>query len=400
MITIKFKENFAESFLIKRFISTPEKTDSPAVRAQYGTLSGICGILCNMLLFLLKIVIGVISNSAAVISDAFNNLSDCANCIVTLLGCRIASKPADKAHPYGHGRAEYLAALIISAAIFTMGLILFKNSAERIFFAQSVNISVISVIILAVSVIIKLMMYRFNRILSGRISSSVLLAAAKDSLSDAVSTLTVLISAVLSNFIDFPFDGIAGAAVSVFIIKTGLDIIRAIVDELIGKAASPELIHRIRTIVMSEQRALGVHDIMIHTYGPAKSIGSCHVEFDSSDSFAEVHEHADNIERKIKQILNIDMSVHMDPVAVNDALTERCRRSLSRAIENIDRRLSFHDFRIASHGQKTVLIFDLCIPEEVKYTEKELYALLVENLDGCGENTEISVTFDKAFNEE
>lgn len=267
-----------------------------------------------MTLFLVKIIAGVFANSTAICSDAFNNLSDCANCIVTLLGCRIASKPADKAHPYGHGRAEYIASLTISVVILSMGLVLFKSSVEKIFLPEPMNIDPVIIILLAVSVFIKLRMYLFNNILGRKIDSTVLIAAAKDSRSDAISTGAALLSVILSCFFTFPFDGIAGTLVSLFIIKSGSDMISAIVDEILGKAASPEVIEEIKAIVQSDEAAVGVHDIMIHTYGPAKSIGSCHVEFNAEESFAFVHEHADNIEQLIKQRLNIDMSIHMDPV--------------------------------------------------------------------------------------
>lgn len=386
-----------EKYLIRRFIKDPDNVNDPQVRSEYGFLSGVSGIFCNLFLFFVKIFTGIFSGSVSICSDAFNNLSDCANCIVTLLGCRMASKPADKTHPYGHGRAEYLTSLVISVAIFSMGLELLKNSAEKIFSPVSVEMNIAVVAILLVSIFIKFRMYRFNTILGEKINSQVLLATAEDSRNDAFSTSATLISVILSHFFSLPFDGIAGAFVSIMIVKSGFDIIRTTVDDILGKAVSPEIISQIREIVCSDEKVLGVHDIMIHTYGPAKIVGSCHAEFDSSESFVSVHEHTDHIERQIKKELNIDISIHMDPVATDDEMTEYCRKILEDVLAETDSRLSFHDLRLVSHGAENVLIFDLSVPDDIKCSEKELHSIIENAIAENGINCGISVTFDRVF---
>lgn len=299
--------------LVKRFIKDADNSGDARVRKRYGTLSSVCGMVCNTLLFVIKLIAGLMTASIAVISDAFNNLADCASCFITLLGCRMAAKPADKEHPFGHGRMEYLTALGIAAVIVAMGLKLLKESAVKIVRPDDVRLSLVSFGILIISILIKLWMYSFNSGLGKRINSVVLKAVAKDSVGDAAATSATALSLLLTKLTPLPFDGIAGAIVSLLIIISGFGIIKDTVDELLGKSASPEMMSQLEQLITRSDRVIGVHDIMLHSYGPANMIGSCHVEMRGDENFRDAHELVDEIEHEIYAQFGISMTIHMDP---------------------------------------------------------------------------------------
>ena len=273
------------NFLIKTFIKNSENTENPKIRQKYGTLSSIVGIICNVLLFLIKYAMGTLSHSISIVSDAFNNLSDCAGCLVTLLGYKMASKPADKNHPFGHGRMEYLTSLIIAALIIFVGIELLKNSVEKIINPVEIRFSFAVLFSLVFSIAVKLWMAVFNAELGKKINSSVLTATAKDSKSDVIATSATLIALICSLFTALPVDGVMGLLVSVFILKSGYDIVKDTVDELLGKPADPEIINNIKEYVLKNDKIIGIHDLIIHSYGPGNIIGSCHVEVKSNESF-------------------------------------------------------------------------------------------------------------------
>ena len=360
------------NFLIKTFIKNSENTENPKIRQKYGTLSSIVGIICNVLLFLIKYAMGTLSHSISIVSDAFNNLSDCAGCLVTLLGYKMASKPADKNHPFGHGRMEYLTSLIIAALIIFVGIELLKNSVEKIINPVEIRFSFAVLFSLVFSIAVKLWMAVFNAELGKKINSSVLTATAKDSKSDVIATSATLIALICSLFTALPVDGVMGLLVSVFILKSGYDIVKDTVDELLGKPADPEIINHIKEYVLKNDKIIGIHDLIIHSYGPGNMIGSCHVEVKSNESFTEVHDIVDSIEREIHNNLNILMTIHMDPIEVNDMLTNKCKKLVNNIIHSIDSSLDLHDFRIVSGESHTNLIFDLVVPFECKYSNEEL----------------------------
>lgn len=360
------------NFLIKTFIKNSENTENPKIRQKYGTLSSIVGIICNVLLFLIKYAMGTLSHSISIVSDAFNNLSDCAGCLVTLLGYKMASKPADKNHPFGHGRMEYLTSLIIAALIIFVGIELLKNSVEKIINPVEIRFSFAVLISLVFSIAVKLWMAVFNAELGKKINSSVLTATAKDSKSDVIATSATFIALICSLFTALPVDGVMGLLVSVFILKSGYDIVKDTVDELLGKPADPEIINHIKEYVLKNDKIIGIHDLIIHSYGPGNMIGSCHVEVKSNESFTEVHDIVDSIEREIHNNLNILMTIHMDPIEVNDMLTNKCKKLVNNIIHSIDSSLDLHDFRIVSGESHTNLIFDLVVPFECKYSNEEL----------------------------
>ena len=383
------------NFLIKTFIKNSENTENPKIRQKYGTLSSIVGIICNVLLFLIKYAKGTLSHSISIVSDAFNNLSDCAGCLVTLLGYKMASKPADKNHPFGHGRMEYLTSLIIAALIIFVGIELLKNSVEKIINPVEIRFSFAVLISLVFSIAVKLWMAVFNAELGKKINSSVLTATAKDSKSDVIATSATLIALICSLFTALPVDGVMGLLVSVFILKSGYDIVKDTVDELLGKPADPEIINHIKEYVLKNDKIIGIHDLIIHSYGPGNMIGSCHVEVKSNESFTEVHDIVDSIEREIHNNLNILMTIHMDPIEVNDMLTNKCKKLVNNIIHSIDSSLDLHDFRIVSGESHTNLIFDLVVPFECKYSNEELKQKIDMQLSKENINYYTVIVFDK-----
>lgn len=383
------------NFLIKTFIKNSENTENPKIRQKYGTLSSIVGIICNVLLFLIKYAMGTLSHSISIVSDAFNNLSDCAGCLVTLLGYKMASKPADKNHPFGHGRMEYLTSLIIAALIIFVGIELLKNSVEKIINPVEIRFSFAVLISLVFSIAVKLWMAVFNAELGKKINSSVLAATAKDSKSDVIATSATLIALICSLFTALPVDGVMGLLVSVFILKSGYDIVKDTVDELLGKPADPEIINNIKEYVLKNDKIIGIHDLIIHSYGPGNIIGSCHVEVKSNESFTEVHDIVDSIEREIHNNLNILMTIHMDPIEVNDMLTNKCKKLVNNIIHSIDSSLDLHDFRIVSGESHTNLIFDLVVPFECKYSNEELKQKIDMQLSKENINYYTVIVFDK-----
>lgn len=301
-------------FIIRRFIPNYEDVKNIEVRKNYGVLGGILGIICNLFLFIAKLVVGVVINSIAVISDAFNNLSDLGSAIVSIIGSRLSGKRADEEHPYGHGRAEYISALIIGVLIIFMGIELFKSSVSELLNPKPVNINIVSALILLVSVVVKLWMWHYNKYMGNQINSSILMSAAQDSLNDTVATLLVIASAIVAPFVAFPIDGIAGILVSVGIVWSGIGVAISTINTLIGAAPDSQLISQIEEMVMSGENVLGMHDLLVHDYGPGRTIASVHAEVPDNLSLIEVHEMIDVIEHKIMQEMGVDIVIHMDPV--------------------------------------------------------------------------------------
>lgn len=361
--------------LIRLFIKNQNDTSSREGRTAYSSLAAIVGTVCNILLFLLKYIIGTAAASISIISDAFNNLSDSAGCIVTLIGCKMAAKPADKDHPYGHGRGEYLTSLIISAMVFMVGMQLLRESAEKIVRPEDVTVNLPLTISMGISVLVKLWMGHFYGKIGRMISSPVLAASAKDSRSDVAATSAAFAGAVISAFSRLPGDGITGVIVSLFIIKAGYELIRDTTDDLLGKPADDDVLGEIKSILLSRERILGVHDIMVHSYGPSKKLASCHAEVRSDERLREIHEVIDSAEREIYDRLGISMTIHMDPVDVDNRREQRCREHMRTALKAADERLHIHDFRIAAcpdKGEGEMMFFDLVVPYDFPMSDEEL----------------------------
>lgn len=385
------------NFLIRIFIKQPDNTDSQKTRAAYGTLSSFVGIFCNIILFIAKYIVGTLSNSISIISDAFNNLSDSASCIITLFGYKISSKPADKDHPFGHGRMEYLTSLIISAIIVFVGLELFKGSLQKLLNPEEVKFSIAALVSLIISIGIKLWLSLFNTTLGKKINSVVMLATAKDSRNDVITTISALIALVFSIFSDLPLDALMGIFVSLFILKSGYEIIKDTVDELLGKPASPETTSKLYSMILKNEKIIGVHDMIVHSYGPSCTIASCHVEVKATENFVAVHELVDKIERDVLNEMNILLTIHMDPIDTDDENVQECKNMILEIIGNIDNALHIHDFRIVSGEMHTNLIFDLVVPYKTKYSSDEIKTMIDDRLSKFDHRYFTVITFDTEY---
>lgn len=383
--------------LVKHFVKDSENTGDIQVRERYGTLSSIVGIFCNILLFLLKYIMGTLSNSIAIVSDAFNNLSDSASCIVTLMGYKIAAKPADKDHPFGHGRMEYLTSLIIATVIIVMGVELMKSSVSKIISPEQVEFRAVVLISLILSVAVKLWLSHFNTVLGKKINSSVMLATAKDSKNDVVATAITIVSLICSLFTDLPVDGFIGIIVSLFVLKAGIEIIRDTVDELLGKPADAEITRQICNIVCCDKRIIGIHDLIIHNYGPGNMFGSCHAEVRSDEDFIAAHDLIDRIEHEIHSKLKISMSIHMDPIEVDNEQINHCKAVVSGILREISPRLSFHDFRAVTGDTHTNLIFDIVVPFDIKLSNSEIKKQIDNALADEPVKYYTVITFDREY---
>ena len=368
------------NFLVRRFIKNYQDTKDANVRTSVGKLSGIVGILNNLFLFVIKFVIGTIVHSVSIQADGVNNLTDAGSNIISILSFHFANKPADKDHPFGHERTETIASLFVGILILVLGFETVKESISKVIHPGSIDFRVASVIILLVSIIVKFWMYTYNKKLSKTYDSSLLEASALDSISDVCGTMAVLVSTLLSPVLHFNLDGYMGIVVSGIILYGAYGLLRDMINSLIGEAPDPELVHNIVDMIMAHPAILGVHDMMLHNYGPNKIFASAHVEVDSSKDIFETHDHIDNIEREVKENMNIDLVLHMDPVKVNDPETELYREKVVKAIHQIDPKWGFHDFRIVSGPTHVNLVFDLVIPFEEKYTQEEIEAMLLKHI--------------------
>lgn len=384
-------------FLIQKLIRNYENTSDPSVRKAYGTFSSVIGIVCNLLLFGLKSTMGLFSHSIAIVSDAFNNLSDCASCLITIFGYKLAAKPADKNHPFGHGRIEYLTSFVIAVMIALMGFELLRNSTEKIIHPENVTFHWITLIALLVSIGIKLWMAWLNTNLGKRIQSSTMIAVAKDSRSDVIATSSTIIALLASLFTNFPLDGVMGAAVSLFILKTAYDIIQDTVGDLLGRPADPEVVQKIQNMLLSHKEIVGIHDLVLHSYGPGKTLGSCHVEIKSDSDFVAIHEVVDVAEHEIYETMQILMTIHMDPIELNNKIANNYRRMTESVIHGLDTRLSLHDFRLVSGENTNRLIFDLVVPFDCIYTNDQLQEMITHELQQQDSTCQTIITYDRDY---
>lgn len=368
-------------FLVRRFIKNYQDTKNANVRTSVGKLSGIVGILNNLFLFVIKFLIGTIVHSVSIQADGVNNLTDAGSNIISILSFHLSNKPADKDHPFGHERTETIASLFVGILILVLGFETAKESISKVIHPGSIDFRIASVIILLISIMVKFWMYAYNKKLSKVYDSSLLEATALDSISDVCGTTAVLVSTLLSPVLHFNLDGYMGIVVSGIILYGAYGLLRDMINSLIGEAPDPELVHNIVDMIMAHPVILGVHDLMLHNYGPNKIFASAHVEVDSSKDIFETHDHIDNIEREVKENMNIDLVLHMDPVKVNDPETELYREKVVEAIHQIDPKWGFHDFRIVSGPTHANLVFDLVIPFEEKYTQEEIEEMLLKHIE-------------------
>lgn len=389
------------NILLNIFVKDRENITSPKVRAQIGSLSGVVGIICNLLLFVGKIIIGTIAGALSITADAMNNLSDASSSIVTLIGFKLAEKPADDDHPYGHARFEYLSGLAIAGMILIIGYELLKTSAEKILNPESIQFSGALVIVMALSIGVKLWLSVFNGKLGKMINSSALLATASDSRNDVISTSVVLAAAIIEALSGWKVDGFMGLAVAIFILYSGINLAKETISPILGEAASPELQKLIIDIIESNPMVLGYHDLMVHDYGPGQRFASLHVEMNKEEDPLVCHEIIDDLERECLKKHNVHLVIHYDPVVIGDEILENMRGIVQNILKECDERLSVHDFRLVPGNGHTNLVFDVAIPYDVYSRKKEIKAYLDEELEKREEGKYYTViTFDAAaFNE-
>lgn len=384
--------------LLRLFVRDSEKVTDKSVRTSYGLLASITGILLNLILAASKYVAGIISGSISVTADAINNLSDAGSSIVALLGVKISAKPADKDHPYGHGRVEYISAFIVSFFVLFMGIELFKNSVSKIIHPEPVEFSFVSLAILIVSIVCKLWLGLFNRKLGKKINSAPMMAVMKDSFSDCLATGVAAISIIISAFSKINIDGYLGVVVSMFIFIAGFGILKDTLGDILGRSPEEEFVKEITEKIMSYSPVCGVHDLIIHDYGPACRFASAHAEVPSDGDIMEIHDVIDTIERDIYNEFSMLISIHMDPIAINDERINELREITSKTVAEINPELTIHDFRVVDGPKHTNLIFDMVIPHGLKQTDREICQKIEEELGKIDERFFCVITVDHAFN--
>ncbi len=366
-------------FLTKLFIKNYDNTSSPSVRAAYGVFGGILGVVCNIVLFAIKFVIGSIIGSIAIISDAFNNLSDIGSSLVTVIGSKMSNQRPDAEHPFGHGRIEYISSLIVSFIIITMGFELVKTSFSKILNPVAPEFNLVLMAILAISVAIKLWMYFAVKFLGKKVNSDVLLATSSDSLNDAIATATVIVSVALCKFLPPVIDGIAGLVVAVLICVSGVKLAWETIGTLLGTSPAPATAQRIADIIMSDEEILGIHDLIVHDYGPGRTLASVHAEVSSQKSAIMLHEIIDALEVKIMAETGIETVIHTDPILVNNDKINETREFVKNIIAEINPELGIHDFRMTDGESRINLIFDLEVPFHFSDEERKSALLLIKD---------------------
>ena len=386
--------------LLRLFVRNFEDKGDPGVRARVGTLSSLVGIGCNALLFAGKLAVGTLSGSVSITADAMNNLSDAASSIVTLLGFKLAEKPADEDHPYGHARFEYLSALAVAAMILVIGFELGKTSVEKILNPAAVEFSWVTAGVLLGSILVKLWLSLFNTRLGKHIDSKALLATAADSRGDVLATAGVLLAGIIEHFTTWHIDGFVGLAVAAFILWSGWNLAKETVSPLLGEAASPELRGLIVDYIGQQPMVLGYHDLMVHDYGPGRRFASIHVEMDMREDPLKCHELIDDMERECLRSHNSQRVIHYDPVVTDDPELDRLRELVAGWMRQQDPRLSIHDFRMVKGEVHTNLIFDVALPQDLRGKEKALRTNLETYLNrDSGITYHLVITFDpEAFN--
>ena len=373
------------SILSKIFIKDANDFTSPAIRRAYGTLCSIVGIFLNVLMFAGKYIAGTIANSVSITADAFNNLSDAGSSIITLLGFRLAGRKPDPDHPFGHGRIEYLSGLAVSVLILLMGFELMKSSVTKLIHPEPVEASLLAGGIMVAAILIKVYMAFYNKTIGKKIDSAAMAAVAADSLSDTISTVVVLISMILSKFIDFPIDAVAGIFVAILILKTGFDSVRDTVAPLLGQAPDPELVKQIEDIVMKQEHVVGIHDFIVHDYGPGRLFVSLHAEVPGDVDIFELHDEIDNAEFELRDVIGCEPTIHMDPIDLNNEHLAELKEAVAKIIKEYDEVLTFHDFRMVPGETHTNLIFDVVVPAKYKkanaQVNEELKEIIHSKLD-------------------
>ncbi|MBR6628168.1 MAG: cation transporter [Lachnospiraceae bacterium] len=385
------------TLLSKIFIKNRTDMQAPETRKAYGMLCGSVGIFLNIMLFILKFTAGLLSHSIAITADAFNNLSDAGSSVITLLGFKIASQKPDSDHPFGHGRVEYISGLLVSVIILLMAYELFKSSINKILHPGELECSGAIVLILAVSILVKIYMAYYNRVIGKQISSAAMKATSTDSLSDTIATSVVLAATLISHYTDIQIDGYCGLLVAVFICIAGINAARDTINPLLGQAPDPEFVDAITNIVMAHEEVIGIHDLIVHNYGPGRILISLHAEVPADGDILTLHDTIDLIEHNLKDALQCSAVIHMDPVLIDDEETAILKRSMQSVLAEIDGRLSLHDFRIVKGPTHTNMIFDVVVPFKFHYSDGELISLIQGRVSGKHPNHFVVIDVDRSY---
>lgn len=384
-------------WLIRHFVKGYEYQDDPKVRTAYGQFAGIVGIICNILLCAAKGFIGFLAGSVSIIADALNNLSDAASNVISLLGFKLASKPADPEHPYGHGRYEYLSGLAVAVIIVVIGVELIQSSVDKVLNPTPTEFNLVVAIILILSILVKLWMAVFNRTVGKRISSTTLEATAVDSRNDVIATGVVLICAIISSQTGIDLDGWVGIAVGVFIVYSGIQLMRETISPLLGKAAEPEVVAHIQKKIMSYPGVLGTHDLMVHDYGPGRQFASAHVEMAAEADPMESHDLIDNIEQDFKNDEGLIVTLHYDPIVTDDPEAKNLRNQINELVKSIDPQLSLHDLRTVPGPTHTNVIFDCVKPADFALSDDELKERISELVVKKHPKAICKITIDQSY---
>lgn len=368
------------TFLSRFFIKDYKDYSSPKVRQSYGMLCGAVGIALNIFLFIGKWLAGILSGSIAITADAFNNLSDAGSSVITLVGFKLSGQKPDTEHPFGHGRMEYISGLLVSVAILIMGFELIRSSIDKIRTPEPIECSPVIIAILIASILVKIYMYYYNRTIGHKIDSTAMQATAGDSLSDTVSTSLVLLATIISQLTGLVLDGWFGVLVGIFIFYTGTTTMKDTIDPLLGQAPEKNLVEEIEEIVLAHPLVHGMHDLIVHDYGPGRLILSLHAEVPAHGDLLIIHDEIDNIEHELQDKLNCSATIHIDPIVTDNKEVNEMRSQIEEITRNLDRRLSIHDFRIVEGPTHTNLIFDVAVPFECKLTNVEITNLLKERI--------------------
>ena len=385
------------SLLSKFFINDYENTESASVRQAYGILCGGVGIFFNLVLFIGKFIAGLLSNSIAITADAFNNLSDAGSSVITLIGFKLAGQKPDPDHPYGHGRIEYISGLFVAVIILFMGVELIKGSFDKIVNPEPLEFSPLIAVILVASIIVKFYMTIYNRRIGKTINSPAMLATATDSISDTFATTVVLLSTLVSHFAGLQIDGYCGVLVGIFICYAGINAAKDTINPLLGQAPDPAFVQQIHDIVMANEGILDIHDLMVHNYGPGRILISLHAEVSADGDILASHDLIDLIEHQLRDKLHCTAVIHMDPICVNDEETNELKQLIIGYIDDIDLRLTIHDFRIVKGPTHTNILFDIVTPYNFHISDKELLQLISDKVKAKNPNYYTIIEIDKNY---
>lgn len=385
------------NFLCRIFVKDYDNTKDPAVRERYGKFAGIIGILSNVVLCAAKILVGAISGSIAIIADGVNNLADASSSIITLAGFKLSSMPEDKEHPYGHARIEYISGMIVSVLIVVVGIELIKSSADKIMHPSPLEFSWSIVIVLLLAIVIKIWQALFNINIGKRINSLTLTATGTDSRNDVIATTVVLISIIVGKLTGLQIDGYMGVLVALFIIWSGIGLVKETMSPLLGEAPDPELVNAISEMALSYDGVLGIHDLVVHNYGPGRIFASIHIEVDAEADMMESHDMIDNIEREMARKLHIEITGHLDPVRTNDPVVKKMVQLTSAVAAQIDGVSNIHDLRIVTGPTHTNVIFDTVVSSDCKLSYKEIHEAFQKAIKAEGENYFVVINFDKPY---